>query len=59
MLVQKPHPPITGYQLLLSVVVMTFGLAKAILAYAGKRTASTSVDWVLGVVLTLASVITS
>jgi hypothetical protein len=57
MLIRKPHPPMTGYRILLSVSVLIFGLIKAILTYTGKSTAPTTIDWVFAVVVTLRYVV--
>jgi hypothetical protein len=53
MLIKQPHPPLTGYRLLLSFLVTIFGLTKAILTYIGGKTMPNTIDWVFGVVVTI------
>ncbi|KAK7688151.1 hypothetical protein QCA50_008521 [Cerrena zonata] len=45
---------LTGYRLLNMAVIFTFGMVKAVLTYLGQSAAPTTIDWVAGVVLTLA-----
>lgn len=49
---QMPHPPLTGYRLLTSISVASFGLVKAGLAYQDFSQAANAVDWISGVLLT-------
>ncbi|KIM40766.1 hypothetical protein M413DRAFT_446149 [Hebeloma cylindrosporum] len=53
--VRVPHdnyPPVSGYRILVSMLVITFGIGKAACAYFGLPTAANSVDWTFGVVAT-------
>ncbi|KAI0247225.1 hypothetical protein BJV78DRAFT_953998 [Lactifluus subvellereus] len=53
-----PPPPLgvklTAYRLLNMSVVFSFGLTKGILTYMGQSIAPTMLDWVAGVLLTIA-----
>lgn len=44
---------LTGYKLLNMLVISAFGIAKAILTYQGLSAVPTTLDWILGVVLTI------
>ena len=44
---------LTGYKLLNMLVISAFGVAKAVLTYQGLSAAPTTLDWILGVVLTI------
>ncbi|TDL15060.1 hypothetical protein BD410DRAFT_140117 [Rickenella mellea] len=48
------HPELTGYRILVILLTFLFGLSKAILAYKGQSLAGNSVEWVFGVVCSLA-----
>jgi hypothetical protein len=56
----EPRPPllvkVTGYRLLYVMVVSAFGLSKAVMEYNGKSLVSTTLDWIMGVVLAIAYV---
>jgi len=45
------HPLLTGYRLLTSISVTSFGLVKAGLAYQDFSQAANAVDWISGVLL--------
>ncbi|KDR84522.1 hypothetical protein GALMADRAFT_133798 [Galerina marginata CBS 339.88] len=49
---RSDHPPITMYRFLVSVVVASFGLSKAVIGFHGGSTAMTWADWGLGVPIT-------
>ncbi|KAH6907467.1 hypothetical protein BKA70DRAFT_1189447 [Coprinopsis sp. MPI-PUGE-AT-0042] len=53
MLMKPLHPPVTIYRLIVTMVVTGFGMLKAILSHMGQTTAPVTVEWLLGVVLTL------
>ncbi|KDR80050.1 hypothetical protein GALMADRAFT_242266 [Galerina marginata CBS 339.88] len=46
------HPSVTGYRLLVSMIVTTFGTVKMTCAYLGLDSSTNSVDWTLGVLAT-------
>jgi hypothetical protein len=46
------HPPLTGYRLLTSVLVISFGLSKAYLLYGNLSEEANGVDWIYGVAIT-------
>ena len=46
------RPPITGFRIINSGLVLVLGLGKAYLSYGSYGTAATTVDWTGGVVLT-------
>ncbi|KAF9036290.1 hypothetical protein BJ165DRAFT_1507779 [Panaeolus papilionaceus] len=48
----KRLPTISGYNILVSLVAILFGLVKATLSYLGYSTALTTVDWVFAVIIT-------
>jgi len=53
--VRVPHenyPPVSGYRILVSMVVITFGIGKAACGYVGLPTAANSFDWIFAVVAT-------
>ncbi|KAH6907465.1 hypothetical protein BKA70DRAFT_356835 [Coprinopsis sp. MPI-PUGE-AT-0042] len=52
LLVTPRHPPITLYRLLVTFTALRFGLLKAAFSYLGKTTEPTTLDWLLGVVVT-------
>ncbi|PPQ67968.1 hypothetical protein CVT24_003161, partial [Panaeolus cyanescens] len=45
-------PIISGYNILISLLVILFGMVKAILSYLAYSTGVTTIDWIFGVVLT-------
>ncbi|KAH6907466.1 hypothetical protein BKA70DRAFT_1283082 [Coprinopsis sp. MPI-PUGE-AT-0042] len=53
LLVKPRHAPITLYRLMVSLSALGFGLLKAALSYLGKTLEPTTVDWILGVVVTI------
>ncbi|KAH6907470.1 hypothetical protein BKA70DRAFT_1562992 [Coprinopsis sp. MPI-PUGE-AT-0042] len=53
-LVVKPrHPPVTIYRMLVTSIVLGFGMAKATLSYMGETTEPITIEWVSGVVLAI------
>jgi hypothetical protein len=52
-----PRPPllirVTGYRLFTIAMIIAFGTAKAVASYQGKTIISTSLDWVMGVLLAI------
>ncbi|TFK22028.1 hypothetical protein FA15DRAFT_54082 [Coprinopsis marcescibilis] len=56
LLIKPRRPPVTGYRILVSICVVSFGMAKAGLSYSGKEAAPTAVEWVFGVFVSLSSV---
>ena len=53
--VRVPHenyPPVSGYRILVSMVVIAFGIGKAACGYVGLPTAANSIDWTFAVVVT-------
>ena len=54
---RKATVKLTGYRLLNMATIFTFGMVKAILTYLGQSAAPTTIDWIAGVVLTIAYVI--
>ncbi|KAH6893993.1 hypothetical protein BKA70DRAFT_796542 [Coprinopsis sp. MPI-PUGE-AT-0042] len=50
---KPPHPPITGYRLLVSCLVFGFGLFKATLSYLGRTTEATTTELVFGTAITI------
>ncbi|KAF8989287.1 hypothetical protein BDQ17DRAFT_477888 [Cyathus striatus] len=54
--VANEHPPIRGYDLLVTLSTAVVGMTKSILAYQGRNTAVTSIDWVGTVVLGVGTV---
>ena len=48
--------PITPYRLMVTGLVIVLGIIKATLSYLGRSTEPTTIEWVLGVVVTLGSV---
>jgi hypothetical protein len=57
---QQPRPllliKLTGYRLLTIAMITAFGTAKAVVSYQNKTIISTSLDWVMGVVLAIGRV---
>lgn len=51
---KKATVKLTGYRLLNMAAIFTFGTAKAVLTCLGQSAAPTTIDWVAGVVSTLA-----
>lgn len=53
----RKQPPLlialTAYRLLNTIVIISFGTAKAVLTAQGKSAVPTVLDWMLGVVLTI------
>ncbi|KAH6907494.1 hypothetical protein BKA70DRAFT_1400948, partial [Coprinopsis sp. MPI-PUGE-AT-0042] len=52
LLVKPRHPPITLYRLMVTLSALGLGLLKAALSYLGNTTDPTTLDWILGVVVT-------
>jgi hypothetical protein len=54
----EPRPPmlvkVTGYRLLNLIVILAFGLSKGVMEYKGRSLVSTTLDWIMGVVLGIA-----
>jgi len=54
----EPRPPllvkVTGYRLLNVIVILAFGLSKGVMEYTGRSLVSTTLDWIMGVVLAIA-----
>jgi len=46
------YPPVTGYRLLVSFVILGFGVAKMICGYLGLDVTANALDWSFGVVIT-------
>jgi hypothetical protein len=46
------YPPVSGYRILVSMVVITFGIGKAACGYVGLPTTANSIDWTFAVVAT-------
>lgn len=55
---RKSRPPITGFHLLVSFSVISFGLSRATLEYRGFTTAPDVLDWVFVVVASIGCVCT-
>jgi hypothetical protein len=53
MLIKRPHPPLTGYRMLISVLVTSVGLTKAIQTYRGLSVSPTTLEWVFGGVVAM------
>ncbi|TDL15767.1 hypothetical protein BD410DRAFT_756059, partial [Rickenella mellea] len=47
------HPALTGYRLILITLTVSFGLSKALLAYRGRSSQPTTLEWIFGVVIGL------
>ncbi|TFK31736.1 hypothetical protein BDQ12DRAFT_92571 [Crucibulum laeve] len=52
-LIKPPHPPVTGYRMLVTFTAICFGMVKSSLSYRGLSTAPTTIEWIFGVVVTL------
>ena len=54
----EPRPPmlikVTGYRLLNLIVILAFGLSKGVMEYMGRSLVSTTLDWIIGIMLTIA-----
>lgn len=55
---EEPQQPLllvklTGYRLLTMTVITTFGTVKAVLAYRGDSVAPNTLDWFIGVFITI------
>jgi hypothetical protein len=46
------YPPVSGYRILVSMVVIAFGIGKAACGYVGLSTAANYIDWTFAVVVT-------
>ncbi|KAF8318426.1 hypothetical protein DL93DRAFT_2075837 [Clavulina sp. PMI_390] len=49
----RPRLAITLHRLSGSILILGFGIAKAVLGYKGNALAGTTIDWILGVFLAL------
>ena len=54
LLFKPKHPALTGYRILVTLCVVGLGTLKAGLSYRGNSTEPTTIEWVLGVVITVA-----
>jgi len=54
---EDKRPPLlvklTGYRILWAILITAFGVSKAVLTYQGQSGAPTTLDWVMGVVVTI------